>query len=189
MNISSKKACIGLVVLVMVTFPICASAALTASTSLTIVHVTSFFNKRTPAGITDWLGDWPSSPDAGYLVTGYREVFMTNATIDPHQLSWSTIPYPLPYAAFANGGSGMICNVYSYDNGQNFELASWDYIGNTSSFKHLERGMPDCWTGTMVHSYCDFEGGICNGRWKSNLRFSLYPPDNTSCWGIQVMNN
>ena len=170
------------------------AATLTDSTSLTIVHVTSYLNSRTPASITTWKGAWPNS----YLVSpekvtyppvsGTERLVYLTASMTAHNLGWTTIPSYTPYPRFPNGLNSMICNVYSFDKGKTFELGSWDYLAPTSSGKGLEEGMPDCWIGTMVHSYCEFEGGLCNGRYKSNLYFSEYPATATNCWGSAMKN-
>lgn len=167
-----------------------ASATLTAATSLTIVHVTSYLNQRTPPSITTWEGDWPQSPDAQYLAPNGYEMYVLNPTMTHHSINWQTIPSYTPYPLFPNGLNSMICNVYvNSPSRTTYELGSWDYLAPYAKGKGLEEGMPDCWMGTMVHSYCEFEAGKCNGRYKSNLMFSVYPTGNTSCWGMEVMNN
>jgi len=153
---------------------------LTASTSLTIVHVTAFaFNS---VDVTQWAGDWPNDPDDLITPEG-QEVYLNNVYFTPTEISWETNPYRLPYPVFPNGMAGMIAAVWSEDNGKTFILGSWDYLRDTAHIKGIDAGMPDCWMGTMVHSICDRKADECNGRNKSNLYFTEYPSGTASCWG------
>jgi len=157
------------------------ATALTASTSLTVVHVTEFvFNS---VDITQWEGDLPNDPD-DLLIPENQEVYLNNVYFTTSYMSWETLPYKLPYPVFSNGMAGMVAAVWSKDNGKTFTLGSWDYLRETAHAKGIDAGMPDCWMGTMVHSICDRKVGECNGRNKSNLYFSEYPSGNSSCWGI-----
>jgi hypothetical protein len=158
-----------------------ASAALTASTSMTIVHVTNYMNGTVPS-MSTWEGDWPND-STDQLNPGYREVYLYNVHFDTHHMSWSTIPAVTPYPVFPNTISSMIAAVWSKDRGKSFVMLSWDYLASTTRTRNLEGGMPDCWMGTMIHSVCDRKAGECNGRYKSNLNFTEYPSGNTSCWG------
>ena len=153
----------------------------TASTSLTVVHVTEWaFNS---VDITRWGGAWPNDPDDLIIPEG-QEVYLNNVQfIKPH-ISWKTTPYRLPYPVFPNAMTGMIAAVWSKDKGKTFTLGSWDYLRATAHSKGIDAGMPDCWMGTMVHSLCDRKAGECNGRNRSNLYFTEYPSGNSSCWGI-----
>lgn len=156
------------------------AATLTASTSLTVVHVTAFaFNS---VDITQWGGDWPNDPEDLLNPEG-QEVYLNNVNFTPTSMSWETIPYQLPYPVFPNFMTGMIAAVWSDDNGKTFTLGSWDYLRATAHAKGIDGGMPDCWMGTMVHSICDRKVDECNGRNKSNLYFTEYPSGNSSCWG------
>lgn len=154
--------------------------ALTASTSLTVVHVTEFaFNS---ADTRQWGGDWPNDPDDLITPEG-QEVYLNNVHFSETHMSWETTPYRLPYTVFPNAMTGMIAAVWSKDKGKTFTLGSWDYLRTTAHAKGIEAGMPDCWMGTMVHSICDRKAGECNGRNRSNLYFTEYPSGNISCWG------
>lgn len=167
------------------------AGTLTASTSLTVVHVTEF-----PAGsvdITQWGGAWPQPPVAPKTAADIvnpvlQEVYMNKVDFYPHMMEWFTYPYPTPYPRFSNGINSMICAVWSTDGGKTFKLQSWDYLIPTSKGKGLEEGMPNCWMGSMVHSLCDRKAGECNGRNRSNLLFEEYPSGTTGCWGSAVMN-
>ncbi len=158
------------------------AAALTASTSLTVVHVTEF--RVGSADVTRWGGDWPNDPDDLINPEG-QEVYLNNVFFTATEMSWKTTPYRLPYPVFPNAMTGMVAAVWSTDGGKTFKLQSWDYLRNTAHAKGIDAGMPDCWMGTMVHSICDRKAGECNGRNRSNLYFTEYPSGNTSCWGTQ----
>jgi len=156
------------------------ATSLTASTSLTVVHVTEWaFNS---VDITRWEGDWPNDPDDLIIPEG-QEVYLNNVQFVLPHISWVTTPYRLPYPVFPNAMAGMVAAIWSKDNGKTFTLGSWDYLRATAHAKGIDAGMPDCWMGTMVHSICDRKDGECNGRNKSNLYFTEYPSGNTSCWG------
>lgn len=156
------------------------ATALTASTSLTVVHVTELaFNS---VDITRWEGDWPNDPN-DLLIPESQEVYLNNVYFTPTHMSWETTPYTLPYPVFPNTMTGMVAAVWSKDKGKTYTLGSWDYLRNTAHSKGIEAGMPDCWMGTLVHSICDRKVGECNGRNKSNLYFTEYPSGNNSCWG------
>ena len=156
------------------------AATFTASTSLTVVHVTTLaFNS---VDITQWGGDWPNDP-TDVINPESQEVYLNNVYFEPIHMSWNTTPYVTPYPVFYNGLNSMIAAVWSKDGGKTFTLGSWDYLTPTAHSKGIEGGMPDCWMGTLVHTICDRKAGECNGRNKSNLYFTEYPSGNTSCWG------
>ncbi len=150
---------------------------LSASTVLTIVHLTS----AQPNDISFYPGAWPSSKNATLQPTG-MEVYLHNVVFGSHMLSWNTTPRPTPYPSFGNGINSILTAVWSKDGGHTFSLLSWDYLGPTTSYKHLRDGMPDCWMGTMISTLCDQKPGECNGRYRSNLYFTEYP-QGASCWG------
>ncbi len=167
------------------------AAALSASTSLTIVHATEFPFRTAPSMIS-WP-TWPTGPDhqihpnsSGNIVLepDGQGVYLHHVDMSYHALSWETNPFYTPYSTFSNTVNSMVVAVWSENNGQTFKVASWDYLARHTHNKHLESGMPSCWMGTMVHSVCDRKAGECNGRNRSNLYFSEYPSGNTSCWGI-----
>lgn len=156
------------------------ATTLTASTSLTIVHVTEFAFGS--VDITQWEGDWPNDPDDLITPEG-QEIYLNNVQFVLPQISWKTTPYRLPYPVFPNAMTGMVAAIWSKDRGKSFTLGSWDYLRATAHSKGIDAGMPDCWMGTLVHSLCDRKAGECNGRNKSNLYFTEYPSGNNSCWG------
>jgi len=156
------------------------AAALTASTSLTVVHVTEF--RVGSADVTRWEGAWPNDPD-DLINPESQEVYLNNVHFTATHMSWETTSYRLPYPVFPNAMTGMVAAVWSTDGGRTFKLQSWDYLRSTAHAKGIDAGMPDCWMGTMVHSICDRKADECNGRNRSNLYFTEYPSGNTSCWG------
>jgi hypothetical protein len=156
------------------------ATTLTASTSLTVVHVTKWaFNS---VDVTQWAGAWPNDPDDLMTPEG-QEIYLNNVQFSSTHMSWETTPYRLPYPVFPNAMTGMVAAIWSEDNGKTFTFGSWDYLRNTAHAKGIEAGMPDCWMGTMVHSLCDRKVGECNGRNRSNLYFTEYPSGNSTCWG------
>ena len=151
---------------------------LTASTSLTIVHLT----KATPQDISRYTGAWPEDYDD--LIDPDKEeqeVYISSVNFGS-SLSWATIPTATPYSSWPNGINSILTAVWSKDGGKTFELLSWDYLGPYTSQKHIE-GMPDCWMGTMVSTLCGQKAGECNGEYRSNLYFTEYPSGNANCWG------
>lgn len=165
-----------------------AKADLTASTSLTVVHVTDFVQSK---DITHWAGAWPQPPVApktanDITMPSGQEVYLNNAYFTTHSMSWAVYPKPMPYPQFPNTISAMVAAVWSSDGGKTFKLQSWDYLTPSRTNKGTEHGMPDCWMGTMVHSICDRKGGECNGRNRSNLYFTEYPANAAGCWGSAV---
>lgn len=161
------------------------AASLTASTSLTVVNVTSFRG----ADITRWGGAWPNSPDT--LKPQEQEAYINKVDFYPTTIEWylksASGVGVAPYPPFANGVSSLLCAVWSEDNGKTFQLKSWDYLAPATHVKRMENGMPNCWMGTIVHSVCDRSGGECNGRNRTNLYFEEYPSGSTNCWGSAVM--
>jgi len=157
------------------------AATLTASTSLTVVNITEF-RHGTASTITTWEGDWPNDP-IDVIVPGAQEVYLNNVHFTSHHMSWSTTPYITPYPVFPNTVNSMVAAVWSENNGASYIMQSWDYLASNTHAKGIEGGMPNCWMGTMVHSVCDRKPGECNGRNKSNLYFTEFPSDNTTCWG------
>lgn len=167
------------------------AGTLTASTSLTVVHVTEFLHGS--ADITQWVGAWPQPPVAPKTAADIvppvsQEVYMSKVDFYPHMMEWFTSPRPTPYPRFSNGINSMVAAVWSVDGGKTFKLQSWDYLVPTSTGKGLEEGMPNCWMGTIVHSICDRKEGECNGRNRTNLLFEEFTSGTTGCWGSAVMN-
>lgn len=167
------------------------AGTLTASTSLTVVHVTEFLAGS--VDITQWVGAWPQPPVAPKTAADIvspvlQEVYLNDVYFTSHSMAWATYPSATPYPPFSNGINSMICAVWSTDGGKTFKLQSWDYLIPTSKGKGLEEGMPNCWMGTMVHSLCDRKAGECNGRNRSNLIFEEFTSGSTGCWGSAVMN-
>ncbi len=167
------------------------AGTLTASTSLTVVHVTEFLHYS--ADITKWGGAWPQPPVAPNTAADIvppvsQEVYLSKVDFYPHTIEWFPTPRPTPYPRFGNGVSSMIAAVWSKDGGKTFKLQSWDYLSPATNVKGLEEGMPDCWMGTIIHSICDRKAGECNGRNRTNLMFEEFPSGSTGCWGSAVMN-
>jgi hypothetical protein len=158
-----------------------ATPLLTASTSMTVVHVTDF-RHGTASTVPGWGGDWPNDP-TDVIIPGSQEVYLDNVHFTSHHMSWATTPGVTPYPTFPNTVNSMIAAIWSVNNGKSFIMQSWDYLAKTTHAKGIEGGMPNCWMGTMVHSVCDRKAGECNGRNKSNLFFTEYPSGNTNCWG------
>ena len=158
-----------------------AATTLSASTSLTVVHVTDF-RAGTAATVPTWEGDWPNDP-TDVITPGSQEVYLHNVHFSSHHMSWSTTPTVTPYRSFPNTVNSMIAAVWSINGGKSFIMQSWDYLAKTTHAKGIEAGMPNCWMGTMVHSVCDRKANECNGRNKSNLYFTEFPSGSTTCWG------
>ncbi|MBU0663071.1 MAG: hypothetical protein KJ990_00860 [Proteobacteria bacterium] len=181
---------LGTVLLLTSGFVDVSQAGLTASTSLTVVHVTDFLHGS--ADITTWGGAWPQPPVTPDTATDLgspqgQEVYLNDVFFTTHSIKWNTYPYRTPYPPFPNGLSSMICAVWSLDGGKTFKLQSWDYLTPTRHDKGLEEGMPNCWMGSIVHSLCDRKADECNGRNRTNLYFSEFPSGSTGCWGSAVM--
>jgi hypothetical protein len=159
-----------------------AAASLTASTSLTIVHVTDYQSAGSSA-VPGYTNDWPTSPDHTTPVPSGREMSLRNVYFTSHSMDWTTIPSTFPYGTFGNGLNAMVAAVWSKDGGKTFKMLSWDYLRPTTKGKGTEKGMPDCWMGTMIHTICDRKAGECNGRYRSNLFFTEWPSGAAGCWG------
>lgn len=153
------------------------AASLSASTSLTVVHLT----KAKPQDISTYPGSWPRTHDETHLSPTGQEVYISNVHFNRNSVSWSTIPRSTPYPKWPNGVNSIVTAVWSKDQGKTFQLQSWDYLGPHTSGKHIV-GSPDCWMGTMVSSLCGQKAGECNGENRSNLFFSVYP-SGAGCWG------
>ena len=156
------------------------AAKLTASTSLTVVNVTSYLSGTAP-NIPTWDGDWPESPTTDYYPKG-QNVYLNDVHFS-HNMTWVTSPYITPYPVFPNTINSMVVAIWSDDNGKTFNMQSWDYLRNSTHDRGLHNGMPNCWMGTMIHTVCDRKAGECNGRNKSNVFFQEYPSGYDNCWG------
>jgi len=157
------------------------SEPITASTSLTVVNAVQFNHGSVPSTIT-WGSDWPGSSDAK-LLPEEMEVYLSDVHFNTRTMYWTTTPAVTPYKPFPNTINSMIVAVWSLNKGRTFIFQSWDYLAANSSGKGIEKGMPDCWMGTMIHSLCDRKVDECNGRHRSNLYFTEFPTGNNNCWG------
>ncbi len=153
------------------------SAPLSASTSLTVVHLT----KAKPQDISTYPGSWPVVHHESDIYPTDQELYISNVHFEGGHISWAPNPSSTPYPSWSNGVNSILTAVWSKDGGKTFELLSWDYLGPNTSGKHIT-GMPDCWMGTMVSSLCGQKGGECNGENRSNLFFAEYPTGR-ACWG------
>lgn len=157
-----------------------------ASTTLTVVHVTSINYGSVPTSedVTMWPS-WPYTDNDEHLeLVGPEDtignyVLMFNTKVEEHQITWGSYSYTYPWRVLvAPSLNAMICNVWSEDGGKTYKLVSWDYLTSTSHYIHLSRPFAPGWIGTMVHSFCGFEGDtpdVCNGRYRTNLVFDQYP--------------
>ena len=148
-------------------------------TSLTVVNATElrFGKGPTSADITRWPA-WPNTTaDQHFKLTTPESdrLYLFDVRYTSTEMSWKSLPHLPPYPAFPNGLNGMICAVWSENGGRTFIVQSWDYVADYSHGKHIAKGMPDGWMGAIVHSFCDFKAGECNGRNRSNLFFSSFP--------------
>jgi hypothetical protein len=168
--------------------PAYAQLKVSGKTTLTVVNLvrSQYGNIVTPVDVASWPS-WPYTGPSGKEHLNLKSpedyvgqtVRMDNANIEPHIITWTTIPVPTPWAVLAAPDlNSMICNVLSEDNGKNFVLISWDYIRNSDQYKHLETPFSNNyrWIGTIVHSFCGFDtSGACNGTYRTNMMFSAYP--------------
>lgn len=186
-----KKYCLALCIMVLglcVVSSVAQAEKLTSSTSLTVVNVTEIV--RGDPDISVYSGAWPNSPDDNPLVMSADEPYEThlkNVTFTSHSMGWETVPGNTPYTPFYNTVNSMVCAVWSTDGGKTFTSQSWDYLATNTHGKGLHNGMPNCWMGTVIHTLCDRKADECNGRYRTNLRFAIYPSPDSSCWGTAAM--
>jgi hypothetical protein len=166
------------------------AAPLTATTTLTVVNVTrnQYGSVITGEDVTKW-SSWPYTGRDGKAHLQLKNpddfagdsVRMDDAKVDRHIITWDSEPFVYPWRVLVSPSlNAMICSVFSEDDGKTFTLISWDYLTSSSHYIHLETPFPDhhVWIGTMVHSFCGFEGYTsdkCNGTYRTNLMFEAYP--------------
>lgn len=157
------------------------AATLTDSTTLTVVNVTQTYYGTVPTGAQ--VGDWQHWPPADYMsLTTPKdnwEVLITDVGISWDHMSWKAMPSPYPWPWLVANLNAMIANVWSEDGGKTYKIVSWDYMTAYSTGIHLSTPWRSgIWLGTLVHSFCDFEGTSgdkCNGRYRSNVYFKETP--------------
>ena len=112
-----------LIIILLISSPTYAET-LTATTSLTILNVTSW---KAPLQGDKYIADFPVTAK------------ITNVTITYNRLSW----------VWQNGVEGLIWAFYSEDEGKTYKGWGWDYVTPNHTIKVLE-GYPRGWVGTAA---------------------------------------
>jgi len=154
--------------------------ALTAETTLTIVHQPRILFSS--ANIAPWDGAWPTSINAELTATGEpnvsgKDVYLNAPNITNSDIFWNSIPFIYPYKLAnpsAHTINTWITTVYS-PNGADWNMGSWDFLFQNTHAKHLENGPDGCWQGTVVNTLAD-NGKVRENiqeRFRSNVFFSF----------------
>ncbi len=130
------------------------SAVVTGSTSMTVVNVTR----------------WSSSNGeiASWKETEYIDNYRANGSGAFWDIEGGRFSFP---RLSGTSVTGVIWVVKSYDANKTFYAKSWDYIGNTTTFKHLGyESAPENWLGMAISTLC--KPGECNGEKRTNVIFT-----------------
>jgi hypothetical protein len=119
-------------------------------------------------------GDASPSEVIHYDVTHY----LRNADYSvPGLLTWEWGALP-GYDPLPPGATPLTARIWAWktqNGGVTYEGIGWDYILNSTGYKHRAQNVPD-WVGTMISSLCH-TNSTCNGTERTNIDFF---PGNTT---------
>ncbi len=142
---------------------ISAESEITAKTSMIVIDA-EFIRE----------GDASPSEVIDYDVTHY----LRNADYSvPGILSWEWGALP-GYNPLPPGSTPLTARIWAWktkNGGVTYEGIGWDYILNSTGYKHRAQNVPD-WVGTMISSLCH-TNSTCNATERTNIDFF---PGNTT---------
>ncbi|MBL4903234.1 hypothetical protein JYT85_01860 [Desulfocapsa sp. AH-315-G09] len=102
-----------------------------------------------------------------YRVTHY----LNHVNYTPGLVAWNWGPLP-GYSAWRPGSTPLTARIWAWktnNGGKTYEGLGWDYILNTTTFKHRANDVPG-WVGTMMSSLCH-TNATCNATERTPIVF------------------